>query len=162
MEIVVRAVIIGLGATLFLDVWAAFLKRAFGVSGLDYAMLGRWIGHMRTGIFVHKDIRAAQAVGSERVIGWAAHYAIGVMFAAALLGACGDAWARQPMLIPALATGILTVGAPFFVMQPCMGMGIAASRALKPGVARLRSLVSHLVFGLGLYLTSALVAQLTH
>lgn len=146
---------------MLLDAWTAFLKRAFGVSGLDYALLGRWLAHMRAGTFVHSDIKAAKAVRGERVMGWTAHYAIGVAFAAALLIACGQAWIRQPTLLPALITGILTVSAPFFVMQPCMGMGIAASRALKPNIARLRSVATHFVFGLSLYLTTALVAQLT-
>jgi hypothetical protein len=40
---------------------------------------------------------------------------------------------------------------PFLVMQPAMGAGIAASRTRNPGAARLQSLVTHAVFGLGLY-----------
>lgn len=37
-------------------------------------------------------------------------------------------------------------------MQPGMGAGIAASRTPNPRAARLQSLVTHAVFGLGLYL----------
>jgi hypothetical protein len=40
---------------------------------------------------------------------------------------------------------------PFFVMQPAMGLGFAASRARRPGAARVQSLLTHLVFGGGLY-----------
>jgi hypothetical protein len=36
-------------------------------------------------------------------------------------------------------------------MQPGMGLGIAASRAPDPRAARLRSLTTHAIFGLGLY-----------
>jgi Protein of unknown function (DUF2938) len=36
-------------------------------------------------------------------------------------------------------------------MQPGMGAGIAASRTPRPAVARLHSLVTHGIFGLGLY-----------
>jgi hypothetical protein len=36
-------------------------------------------------------------------------------------------------------------------MQPSLGLGIAASRTPKPTRARLKSLATHAVFGLGLY-----------
>jgi hypothetical protein len=50
-----------------------------------------------------------------------------------------------------MIVGIGSVVAPFLLMQPGMGAGIAASRTPKPGAARLNSLVTHAVFGLGLY-----------
>jgi hypothetical protein len=46
------------------------------------------------------------------------------------------------------------VAAPFLLLQPALGAGIAASRTPRPNVARRRSLVTHLVFGLGLYLAA--------
>jgi hypothetical protein len=47
--------------------------------------------------------------------------------------------------------GIGSVAAPFLLMQPGMGVGIAAAHAPKPGAARTRSLITHLTFGIGLY-----------
>jgi len=41
-----------------------------------------------------------------------------------------------------------------------MGAGIAASRTPRPGAARLQSLVTHAVFGLGLYAAGCLVSFL--
>ena len=52
---------------------------------------------------------------------------------------------------PAAQLGLGTVVAPFLVMQPAMGAGVAASRTPNPAAARLQSLVTHAVFGLGLY-----------
>ena len=72
-------------------------------------------------------------------------------FAAALLAICGIAWLRQPTLGPALLVGIGTVAAPFLLMQPGMGAGIAGSRTPRPAATRLQSLVTHAVFGFGLY-----------
>ncbi len=160
MEMIVRALLMGIGATLVMDLWAILLRRGFGVSSLDYAMVGRWLGHMPAGRFAHERIAAAPAIPGERVIGWTAHYAIGVAFAALLLFACGGDWARAPTLGPALMTGILTMAAPFFIMQPGMGFGIAASRTPNPNVARLRSFVTHIVFGTGLYASAWLLARL--
>jgi hypothetical protein len=52
------------------------------------------------------------------------------------------------------------VAAPLLLMQPAFGMGIAASRTANPWQVRMRALLTHLVFGLGLYLTGWLLAQL--
>jgi hypothetical protein len=54
-------------------------------------------------------------------------------------------------LLPALLYGIGTVVFPFFIMQPSFGLGIAASRTPNPTQARLKSLATHTVFGIGLY-----------
>ena len=51
---------------------------------------------------------------------------------------------------------MLTVVAPFFILQPAMGAGIAASRAPHPNAARLRSILTHTVYGIGLYLSALL------
>jgi hypothetical protein len=73
MEMIVRALLMGIGATLVMDLWAILLRRGFGVSSLDYAMVGRWLGHMPAGRFAHERIAAAPVVPAERVIGWTAH-----------------------------------------------------------------------------------------
>ncbi|WP_246679244.1 DUF2938 domain-containing protein [Mesorhizobium sp. B2-6-2] len=150
-EIIVRAALVRIGATLLMDLWGALLKRGFGVPTLNYAMVGRWLGHMCSGRFIHASITAAPPLAGEQVIGWVAHYAIGIMFAAVVIAVFGVEWARQPSLGPALAVGVATVIAPFFLMQPGMGLGVAASRTPSPNAARLRSLATHAVFGIGLY-----------
>ena len=160
MEMVFHALAIGVGATLVMDAWGLLLKRSFGVRSLDYAMVGRWLGHMPAGTFKHERIAAAPSIPGERVIGWTAHYATGVLFAALLLAAGGAGWARQPTPGLALTAGLLTMAAPLFVMQPGMGLGIAASKTPNPTAARLRSLVTHCVFGAGLYASAWLVARL--
>lgn len=86
-----------------------------------------------------------------RLIGWTAHYLIGIGFAAILPIIWGVEWIHQPTLGPALIVGIGTVAAPFLVMQPGMGAGIAASRTPRPAAARLQSLATHAISGLGLY-----------
>jgi hypothetical protein len=43
-------------------------------------------------------------------------------------------------------------------MQPGMGAGVAASRTPRPGAARMQSLVTHAVFGLGLFLAARVVS----
>ena len=95
------------------------------------------------------------------MIGWIAHYVVGVLFAALLLAIWGFAWAHQPTIGPALVVGIGTVAAPFILMQPGMGAGVAASRTPHPAAARVQSPITHTIFGLGLY-ASGWVARLLY
>jgi hypothetical protein len=96
-------------------------------------------------------------VPGERVIGWLAHYVTGISFAAVLIYTWGTEWTREPRLGPALVVGIGTVAAPFLVMQPGMGAGIAASRTPRPVAARIQSFITHAIFGIGLYATGWLL-----
>jgi hypothetical protein len=159
MELVTRTFMIGIGATIVMDLWGLMLARAFGLPSPNYAMVGRWFGHMPAGRFAHAGIAAAAAVRGESILGWTAHYAIGIAYGALLVAVAGESWVREPTPLPALAIGLVTVVAPYFIMQPALGMGFAASKAPKPNVARLRTLVTHLVFGAGLYATAWVLAQ---
>lgn len=151
LEYLAPAVMTGVGATAIMDAWAFARKRFFGIPSPDYGLVGRWFAHLAHGQFRHESIAAAPPVRGERVIGWTAHYAIGIAFAAILLALFGVDWARHPTLAPAFFVGIAGLAAPFLVMQPGMGLGIAASRTPCPPVARIRSFMTHMVFGFGLY-----------
>ncbi|KVL67804.1 DUF2938 domain-containing protein [Burkholderia ubonensis] len=153
-DALLHLLLIGAGGTLVMDLWALFRRRAFGVPSLDYALVGRWLGHMASGRFRHASIVAAPPVRHERPLGWLAHYAIGIAFAGLPVALAGTQWISAPTLLPALAAGIGSVAAPFFVMQPAFGFGIAAARTPQPSVARRRSLVTHLSYGLGLYVAA--------
>ena len=153
MNELVVTLVIGVGATAVMDVWGIARTSLLGIAAPNYGMVGRWIAYMPRGRFIHDSIAAAAPVSGERVIGWAAHYLIGVVFAAALIGFWGIAWLQYPTLVPALIVGIATVAAPFLLMQPGMGAGIAGSRTPRPAATRLQSLITHAVFGLGLYVS---------
>lgn len=153
-----RVLLIGIGATVVLDLWLLALQR-LGIPTLNFALLGRWFGHLLRGQFAHEAIAKAQPIHRELALGWLAHYAIGIAFAAALLGLQGPDWARQPTLAPALGFGLLTVLAPLLLLQPAIGAGLASRRTATPMKNVLRSLANHAVFGLGLYLSSLLAAQ---
>jgi hypothetical protein len=143
MDVVANTVLVGVGATALIDAWSVVRGRLLGVPLPNYALVGRWIGHMRHGRFRHEAIGRAVPVAHEALIGWSAHYAIGIAFAS---------------LLPAAMVGIGTVLAPFLLMQPGMGAGIAARRTPRPAVARMHSLVTHAMFGLGLYVAARLIA----
>lgn len=154
VEVLIAGVLIGLGGAALMDVWGLVLRRRFSIPTLDYALLGRWIGHLPRGRFFHDRISSAAPIAGERPIGWLAHYAIGVTFALLLLAIWGTDWLRSPTLLPAMLVGIGTILAPWFVMQPAMGAGIAGSRTPNPAATRLRNLGTHAVYGVGLYVSA--------
>jgi hypothetical protein len=158
VELAIRSLVMGVAAAALMDAWGLLLRRGFGIPTLDYAMLGRWIGHMARGRFAHARIAAAAPMPGERPLGYLAHYGIGVAFAGVLLAIVGPGWAHAPSAWPALAVGLGTIAAPWFVMQPGMGAGFAGSRTPKPAATRLRNLATHTVYGLGLYGAAAVLA----
>ena len=151
VEFVARGVFIGLAGAAAMDLWSLLLRRRSNIQGLDYALLGRWIGHFPRRRFFHERIASAEPIRRERPLGWVAHYSIGIAFAFLLLAIWGLGWARSPTIWPALLIGLGTIVAPWFVLQPGMGAGIAASRTPNPRAARLRNLATHTVYGIGLY-----------
>jgi hypothetical protein len=68
------------------------------------------------------------------------------------VGLTSDDWLVRPTVLPALLFGIATIVFPLFILQPSLGLGVAASRAPRPAQARLKSLATHVAFGVGLYL----------
>jgi hypothetical protein len=155
-----QVVLIGIGATAFMDAWLAILQR-FGVQTLNFALIGRWVGHLGRGRFAHAAIGQAAPVTGERLLGWLTHYAVGIAFAGLLVGVAGTAWMRNPAFLPAIALGVCSAVAPLFVMQPAMGAGFAASRTPAPCKNRIRSVANHAVFGLGLYLSAVIIEVTT-
>lgn len=153
-----RVVLIGVGATMVMDIWLLALNR-LGVQTLNFALIGRWLGHVVRGRFAHQAIAKAAPIPAETSLGWATHYAVGIGFAGLLVGIQGLDWSRQPTLLPALIVGVGTVVIPLFVMQPAMGAGFAGSRTPSPLKNCLRSLANHTVFGAGLFLAAFLVSR---
>jgi hypothetical protein len=155
---IVRAVLAGIGATAVMDAWALLLKALFGMPVSDWGMVGRWVGHFPQGRFRHDSIAKAAPVRAERAIGWTTHYVTGIAYALLALIVFGSDWTHAPTPGRAMLLGLATVVAPYFLMQPGMGLGIAASKTPKPNAVRLRSVMNHVVFGFGLYLAWSVLA----
>jgi len=154
-----RAAALGLGATLTMDLWNQFLKRAFAIPSLDLCLLGRWVLHMPSGTFRHARIGAAAPRRLECAVGWAAHYSIGVALAVGCVLLAPAGWLAAPTLPWALGYGLVTVVFPFLLMQPALGLGVASARAPRPAQARVKSLASHVAFGIGLFLCAWVLSR---
>jgi hypothetical protein len=149
----------GIGATAFMDVAAVVQHWLLGTGLPDYGLVARWFGHMTHRQFRHASIAKAPAIPRERALGWLIHYATGIGYAAVLLAIAGVEWARSPSLWQPLAFSLAALVIPYGIMQPAFGLGIASSRHPHPWMARLRSLLAHLAFGVGLYLAGYLASR---
>ncbi len=154
---IVKTILIGIGATIIFDLWAQLLKVLFKIPPSNICIVGRWVLYMLQGIFSHSNIVKATEKRGECLTGWVAHYMIGITLAAIFVLIVGESWLVEPTILPAVVYGIVTVIAPFLIMQPAFGFGFAASKTPYPNQARLRSLLNHAAFGAGLYLFTLLV-----
>jgi hypothetical protein len=150
MEIGVRVFLIGTIATMLMDAWLFVLKR-LGVPTMNFALLGRWVGHLPRGRLIHHPIAKAAPISGELWIGWVTHYATGIAFAALLVGLCGTKWMTSPSLAPAVLVGVATVAVPLLILQPALGAGIAGSKTPTPLLNCVKSVANHTIYGIGLY-----------
>lgn len=142
---------VGIVATLAADLWQRLLQ-TFGFPRANWALVGRWVAGFFSGKFVRRQVSVDPKVPGEAAIGWAFHYAVGIAYAGLYLALMKFGFSSQPTLVSALAFSLTLLIAPWFVMQPALGLGFFAARAPKPGVVRTINISAHAVFGLGLYL----------
>ena len=140
-----------------MDAWA-FLLAGLSVTGpVNWAPVGRWFWHLRKGKVFHEDIAKASAYEHEVALGWIAHYAVGTAYGILMGFLAGPSWFAEPTFLPAWVVSLATVSAGWFLLQPGLGLGVAASRAPEPGRVRALNLAAHTVFGFGLYATALLI-----
>ena len=156
-ELIWRGSIIGIGATLAMDLWAMFLTLAFRQPKANWAPVGRWFYHLKFGTVFHQTIADAAPYRHEQALGWIAHYAVGIAYGIILVLALGSSWLAEPTLLPAWIWAIATVAAGWFLLQPGLGLGWAASKTPNPNKVRALNLLAHTAFGLGLWLTALLI-----
>ncbi len=151
IEIVTSGVLMGVLATAAMDLWALALNRFAGQPLPNWAMPGRWLAHVPRGVVFHEAIAKASPVPAELQIGWAFHYAVGIVYGIVLAALMGPEWLADPTFLPAWVFSILMVGFGWFLLQPGMGLGWAASKTPNPWKVRGLNLVAHTVFALGLW-----------
>nr|WP_221412566.1 DUF2938 family protein [Dysgonomonas sp. ZJ709] len=98
METIIRITVIGIRATLLMDMWS-YLLSYFNIKTLDYRLVGRWIGNFFNGKFIHENITRTPTVRYEAIIGWSVHYFIGIIFSFVLVACFGIRLALSPDFI---------------------------------------------------------------
>ena len=151
-------ILIGIGGTIVLDIYAGLLAKFFALPATNWRLVGRWVGHMKSGQFYQPALAKAEKIPGELGIGWVVHYLIGIVYGLILMVCVNTQWLDFPTILPTLLVSWFGIVAPFFIMMPGMGAGMAGAKTPNPTVARIKSFVGHTIFGLGMFLTALVLA----
>ena len=158
MELILIGILMGLGGTAAMDV-LAFVQSRLGVSPFpNWAMPGRWLAHVGRGTVFHDAIAEAEGVPNELTIGWLFHYGVGVIYGVLFVLIAGPEWLAAPGFVPVWIFSLITIAAGWFLLQPGMGLGWAASKTPNPMKVRGLGLLAHTAFGAGMWLVAVLMA----
>src|SRR5687768_8048626 len=94
-SLIFTVIIVGIGATASVDLWAILQRYLFSASPTSWCIVGRWVAYLPRGQFVHPNIAQMRPLKNECIVGWLTHYIIGVVFAAAFLLFVGIEWVEQ-------------------------------------------------------------------
>lgn len=154
MHWLVTGVLMGAGGTLAMDLWALLLRQVAGMPLPNWGNVGRWSVQVTRGQVFHDDIGAVSHVDGESGIGWAVHYGVGILYGVLFLAIAGPSWLIDAAFLPLWVFSILTIAAGWFLLQPGMGLGWAASKTDAPWRARTMGLIAHTVFALGMWIVA--------
>ncbi len=151
---ILQILITGIVATATLDLWQQVYRLVFGAPITDWAMIGRWVGHIPEGQFVQPDLGKAPPIANERILGWIVHYVVGIGYAVVYLLLMRFVVGSPPSFISALVFGAVSVVVTWFFMEPILGAGVMGSKIPGQAGARVHDFTSHLSLGVGLFIGS--------
>lgn len=153
-NLTVNMIVSGVFATVVFDIWQRLLQAMTGIPPTNWGIVGRWFGHIPQGRLVHESIGDAAPVANEATLGWFMHYLIGIGYGVVYVGMM-VALFDGPTLLNGFLFGLVSVVVPWFMFQPCLGLGFMGSRAPNPNIPRYTALAAHCLYGMALYAGSA-------
>ena len=145
----------GIVGAVLMDIAETLAARMGITSGVSVALVGRWTVALTQGVFSHRDIRQTSPYRNEVAAGWVFHLLIGGGGVALLFPLLwpADVLPQQPL--PYLLFGLATSVLPWFILLPSFGWGWWGRNGPKGSNALLASPLSHLPYGLGIWLAVA-------
>ncbi|MBI1452908.1 MULTISPECIES: DUF2938 family protein [Acinetobacter] len=159
--IIVQSIFIGIISTAFMDVIAWILRALFKISPMNYAFIGRWFLSWKDRKFSHNTIVQSPSKKGETICGWGIHYLTGVIWTLIYL-VLNKFYVFNYSFISVFIFAVLTTFVSFTMIQPALGFGFFAKKMPNQMMSIQNSLVAHIAFGCGLYLSLNLfIHQLT-
>jgi len=148
--LVVTGVIAGVSGTLVMDLLNSLFARTGMLSKIDVGMIGRMAVGWTRGRFRYGHPGEMEQIANEMLYGYVTHYAIGVSLAIPYVlgwdllvgGPASPVWA--------IAYGVVTTVASFFLVLPSMGLGVFGWRSPEGIGLALSSLANHSFYGVGI------------
>ena len=108
--------IVGVVATLMLDIVQQLMKLAFGWPTTNWGIIGRWAAGLPQGQFVNQQIGKSPPVKNELTLGWLVHYGVGIAYGAIYLFLVYVVFGTTPGFVPAMIFGLGSVAVTWFMM----------------------------------------------
>ena len=143
-------ILFGIFSTLGMDVLLYLRHKLLRQPWFDYRVFG--LALLKTTL--PHGLKHTHANTTASLLGWGLHYVIGVLLAVSAVYLATILGFNTLSLAFCLLYGMATVILPFCSMQPLLGLGFAASKTAQPWRNRGKSLITHALFGLSLYLTA--------
>jgi hypothetical protein len=151
--IVVEMILMGVFATIIMDLLAGFLVRKKIIFPfITPEAIGRWFFYMFRGKFVHHDIQKTPALINEKLGYFISHYSIGIVLAGIYLFLGLKMPVIHDQIWAPLLFGIVTVFLPWFWLLPSTGLGFMASKSSNRFLILRTNFINHTNFGVGLFL----------
>ena len=87
-----------------------------------------------SGKIIHKPISSSSPIRHELILGWGFHYFVGFAYVVIYIFIVYTLFNSSPTLLSASLFGLLTVIAPWFFLQPGLGLGVFARKAPNPNL----------------------------
>lgn len=152
MEILVLAFLGGIVGAVFMDITETYMAKVGITSGVNVALLGRWVMGLQRGRLTHDNILDSPALPNEVSVGWGFHFLVGggcVALAYPLF--FGFSTIAQPTshILGGVLFGLATSALPWFILLPCFGWGVFGWRGPRGSNAVLAATLSHVPYGIG-------------
>lgn len=146
----------GIVGALLMDLAEMAAAKLGITSGVNVALVGRWATGLLFGKFHHNDIRLSPGYPHEKATGWLFHLFIaggGVALLLPLAWHYADWPAPITSPLPYILFGLATSFLPWFILLPAFGWGAWGLHGPKGNHALLASILSHIPYGLGIWLS---------
>lgn len=150
-------VMIGIAATVTMDVGSALVRYTGLAAGLPPVYIGRWFLGIARGQLIHQDIASAAATRAEVPAAMIGQYVVGVALALVYGWLCQAQGWLPSNPVHAILFGLATNALPWLVMFPAMGYGLLGRKGPSEALLLRSSLANHLFYGIGLWWSAALL-----
>ena len=150
MDLIAKGIVAGVLGTVVMDALNHLFARLGIILKIEVGIIGRMAAGWLRGRFRYSHPDEMKPVANELLLGYIAHYAIGVGLSVPFVIAWGLLVGGSISPFWTFAYGVATTAASLFFVYPCMGLGIAG-RIHPDGLkAPLSSLANHIFYGIGL------------
>ena len=149
---IIIGIVTGIIATVLFDIFQISISYAYKVNKTKWNLVGRYfIGLKNHKLFV-ENIESENSIKNELFIGYFIHYSVGAIYGLIYV-IINLLFFDHPSLFLAIFIGFMTVlGAWCYMMPYAYNTGFFASKKEDQFQIMVQNLITHFIFGIGLYI----------